>query len=401
MTLQDLWGLVFESIRTQGLRSILTMLGIIIGMASIVLLSSIGEGTREGVAAQFSQFGTTVIGVQPGKQRTMGAGPGMIGGTTHPLMMEDALVLRRVPGVRYVAPHATGMGEIQSGNRTRYTYVYGTVSDDQHILQWYPRIGSFLPEGDPDEIAPVCVLGSVVAREIFPESNPLGARVKIGEFRFTVIGVMQSKGQVLGFDLDDMAIIPVRRALKMFNREGMDEIHVLAASHNRIDSVMREVKTALMERHDGEEDFTVISQTDMLELIDDVMAVLTGGVLVIAGISLLVGAMGILTIMWVSVHERTSEIGLVKALGASNKQVMGVFLAEAGLLSLLGGIVGMLTGLLIGWIVQSLVPQMWIQVPVWVLPVSLAVSLGIGIVSGVLPAVRAARLDPIEALRQE
>ena len=332
MPLGDLWGLLIETLKTQRLRSFLTVLGIVIGMAAVVLLSSIGEGTRRGMMAQFTQFGTTIVGINPGKTRTMGVGPGVLGGTTHPLTVEDGLALRRVPGVKFVAPHTMGNGEVEANRRTRRTNIYGTMWEDQHILQWPPRVGTFLPPGDPEQIPAVCVLGSTVARELFPGANPLGTHVRVGEARFTVIGVMSSKGQMLGIDMDDMVFIPVERALRMFNRQGVEEIHVLVTGHDRMDEAIRGMTRALKERHDGEEDFTVTNPADMLALLNDVMKVMTAGVLVIAGISVFVGAMGILTILWVSVHERTQEIGLVKALGASNRQVVMLFLAEAGAL---------------------------------------------------------------------
>ncbi len=401
MPLGDLVGLVVETLRARGLRSFLTILGIVIGMASVVLLSSIGEGTRVGVLEQFGQFGTTIVGIQPGKQKTMGMGAGMVGGTTHPLTVEDARALRRVPGVRYVAPHVIGMGEVKTEERSRYSYVYGTVWEDQHILKWYPRIGSFLPPGDPDQAPPVCVLGARVASELFPAKNPLGSNVRVGDVRFTVVGVMSSKGQMLGFDLDDMVYVPVRRAMRMLNRDDVSEIHVLVASQGMIPGVTKGVRAVLTQRHEGEEDFTIQNQADMLEVVDEVMTVLTAGVLVIAGIALLVGAMGILTIMWVTVKERTGEIGLVKALGASDGQVVAIFLAEAGTLSLVGGLAGTAVGLAAAWGLGRAVPGFWVQTPAWIIPIALGVSLLVGVLAGVAPAVKAARLDPVEALRAE
>lgn len=400
MPLGDLWGLLVETLRTQRLRTFLTMLGIVIGMGSVVLLSSIGEGTRQGVLSQFSQFGSTIIGVQAGKVKTFGMGPGSIGGTTHPLTVEDGLALRRLPGVVGVAPHVIGSGEVEAGERTRFTLVYGTVADDRRVLQWDPRIGSFLPDGDPDRIPAVCVLGATVARDLFPGTNPLGARVRIGGAKFTVVGVMQSKGQVLGFDMDDMAIVPVKRAMRMFNRIDVNEIHLLAASHEMIPQAMSGTARVLKDRHAGEEDFTLTSQADVLEVVNEVLQVMTAGVLAIAGIGVLVGAMGILTILWVGVHERTAEIGLIKALGASNGQVMLVFLAEAGALSLVGGAAGILLGAGGAWALGA-VAGVWVSTPAWIVPLTLGVSLAVGLAAGVVPAVRAARLDPVEALRAE
>jgi putative ABC transport system permease protein len=400
MPLGDLWGLLWETLRTQRLRSFLTVLGIVIGMASVVLLSSIGEGTRKGIAGQFTQFGTTIVSIMPGKSKAFGS-PGYVGGTTRRLTLEDALELKRLPGVRYIGPNINGISEVKADGRSRHTYIYGVLAEGQHVWQWGPRIGTFIPDGDPDLIPPVCVLGSKTAKELFPDRNPLGAHVKIAEARFTIVGVMSSKGQMLGFDLDDSVYIPIRRAMKLFNKNQVQEIHLYVGSHSMIGMVEREARRVLIERHGGEEDFTILTNADMLDLIDQVMTVLTTGVLVIAAIAVFVGAMGILTIMWVSVHERTQEIGLIKALGASNRQVMAVFLAEASALSLAGGGLGVALGLGGGWALSALIPGFWVETPPTIIPICLAVAQGVGVTAGILPAMRAARLDPIEALRTE
>ncbi len=401
MALGDLWELLLETLSTRRLRAVLTMLGIVVGMAAVVLLSSIGAGTRAGVAQMFAQFGATVVGVAPGRTRTLGASPGVMGGTTRPLTIEDALALRRVSGVRYVAPHVLGTGLAQAGERERRTMIYGTVWEDQHCLQWYPRLGTFLPPGDPDQQPPVCVLGATVARELYVGRSPLGSYLRLGEARFRVIGVMEPKGQMLGVDLDDMVYVPVRRAMRMFDLQSVMEIHVLAASHEQIAPVVRGLTRALVERHDGELDFTITTSADALAVVDQIMDVLFVGVLVIAAISVLVGALGILTIMWVVVHERTGEIGLLKAIGASDRQVMLVFLSESGALALAGGVVGAGLGWCAGWLLSVLVPAIRVETPPWSVPMALGVSLAVGLVAGTAPALRAAQLDPVDALRAE
>lgn len=401
MALGDLWHLLFETFSTQRLRSALTMVGIVIGVSSVVLLASIGEGTRLAVARQFNQFGTTIVGVRPGKIETFGVGPGAIGGTTRTLSVEDALALRHVPGIRYVAPHVIATAEVKAEERTRQVPIYGTVHEDQFVLQWYPRIGAFLPEGDPDSAPPVCVLGPKTAGELFPGANPLGAKIRIGQSRFTVVGVMESKGQVLGFDMDDMAFIPVRRAMKLFNERQVSEIHLFVTSHSLIDRATAEARRILIYRHGGEEDFTITTNADMLRVVDRVIGVLSTGVLVIAAISLLVGAIGILTILWVSVHQRTGEVGLMKAVGASDRQIRLMFLAEAAVLSVTGGVIGLAVGLGGGWLLSTAVPGLRIEVPVWIIPVSLGAALSVGLAAGIVPAAKAARLDPIDALRTE
>lgn len=398
MPIGDLWGLLVETLRTQRLRSFLTILGIVIGIASVVLLSSIGEGTRQGIAGQFNQFGTTIVSIMPGKSKSFGS-PGYVGGTTRRLTLEDALTLKRIPGVRWVAPSINGMGQVEFEERSRYTYVYGVLAEGRHVWQWGPRIGTFIPDGDPDLVPPVCVLGAKTAQELFPNVNPLGVHVRIGESRFTVIGVMEAKGQMLGFDLDDSVYIPIRRAMRMFNRDQVQEIHLYASGHSMIDPVVKEAARILIDRHSGEEDFTILTNADMLSVIDSVMTVLTGGVIVIAAIAVFVGAVGILTIMWVTVHERTSEIGLLKALGASNAQVLVIFLAEAAALSLAGGAAGIGLGAGGGWLLSAAIPGFWVRMPFLIVPVCLAVALVVGIAAGLLPALRAARLNPVDALR--
>ncbi len=401
MRLGDLVFLLFETLRTQRLRSLLTMLGIVIGIGAVVLLSSIGEGARTAVLAQFTQFGTDIVGVQPGRQKSFGVGPGSFGGTTRPLTLGDARALGHIAGAAAVAPHVAGTAQLDASGRTRHTYVYGTTGEDAAILQVRVRTGAFLPTGDPEAAPSVCVLGPKTARELFPGESPLGMHLRIGDARFTVIGVVREKGQVLGFDLDDIVYIPVARAIKLFNRDALTEIHVLAINHARVPGLVAEIERVLKERHADKIDFTVNTQKDMLDLVDEVLTVMTSGVLLIAAISVIVGAIGIATILWVSVHERTSEIGLVKAIGASDGQVVLLFLAESGALSLAGGMVGVAGAWLLGDLVHVVAPSVPLSTPLWIIPIALGASLVVGILAGVLPARRAATLDPVEALRAE
>jgi putative ABC transport system permease protein len=381
------------------MRSLLTTLGIVIGMAAVVLLSSIGAGTREAIAGSFSQFGTTLIGIAPGKTETHGV-PGMIG-TTRPLTLDDARALERLPGVRKMAANINGVARVEAGPRGRDVYCYGVMHEAEEVWRWGTRTGTFIPPGDPEHTPPVCVLGATLSEELFGAESPLGKTVRVGEARFRVIGVMEPKGSFLGFDLDDAAYIPVVRAMRLFNRNEVHEIHLDATSHEQIDLVVERARTLLTHRHGGEEDFTVVTQEAMLDVIGNVMGMITRGVVAIAGIAILVGAIGILTVTWLSVHERTSEIGLLKAVGASDGQVMALFLGEATLLAFLGGGAGVLTGVGGGWLLERTVPMIRVEVAPEVIWLCLGVSVAVGAASGWLPARRAARLDPIEALREE
>ncbi len=400
MQVADYVALGTGSLRGHGLRSALSMLGIAIGIAAVVLLTSIGEGTRRHLAGLFTQFGTNVLQIHPGKSETLGI-PGVLGGTTHKLTIEDAEALLRVPGVVHAVPVVSGQARVEGAGRGRSVFVHGTTAEFPDVLQFEIGQGSFLPPGDPQRGTPVAVLGPTLKRELFGDGNALGQFVRAAGFRLRVIGVMAPKGQVLGIDIDDAAYVPVRTAMQMFNLDELLEIDVLYAHAGVEAQVIEGVRRVLTERHGGREDFTIFSQTAMLEVFDNVMVVVTAAVGAIGAISLLVGAIGILTIMWIAVNERTHEIGLMRALGATATQVQGLFLLEAVALTLLGGLAGVVLGLVVAGIARLAAPGLPIYTPPLYVVAALGTSALTGLVSGVLPARRAAGLDPVEALRAE
>jgi len=382
------------------LRSVLSGLGVAIGVASVVLLTSLGEGTREYIVSQFTQFGTNLIAVNPGKIETTGM-PSVFGGTTHALEIDDAEALRRIRGVDKVVPLAMGQARVEARGRGRSVYVYGVNHEADECWQFPVGQGMFIPPMDPRRQAAVTVLGPKVAREIFREESALGQRVRIGGRSFMVIGVMEPKGQLLGFDLDDSAYIPVGSAMSLFNLHELQEIDITTTNSEVIPRVMEDMKTVLMERHRGEEDFTITSQDQMLETFGKILNIVTMAVTAIGGISLFVGAMGILTIMWISVHERTAEIGLLRSLGLTRRGVARLFVTESALLALGGGAAGVGAGLGIGLMLKTAVPGFPLAVHPGAIVAAIAMSLLVGIASGYLPARRAASLDPVEALRAE
>ncbi len=398
--MRDLLRLAVGAILSHRLRSALSMLGIAIGIAAVVLLTSIGEGTRRFLLSQFSQFGTNLLAINPGKSETVGL-PGVLGGTTHKLTIDDAEALRRVPGVEAQMPVAFGTARVEANGRGRSVVIYGVTPDLDRVWSWGVRQGSFWPAGDPRRGPAMAVLGLTLKRELFGDASALGRFVRVGGTRFRVAGVMEPKGRMLGFNLDDSAFIPVGRALKLFNLTELTEIDLRYSNARQADAVAEGVRRLLVERHDGKEDFTVVTQTAMLEVFGNVMGVITMSVGAIAGISLLVGAVGILTMMWIAVGERTEEIGLLRSIGATRRQVHTVFLAEAAALSTLGGLAGLSAGLAGCALLRTAVKGLPVETPPEFVVAAIVVSLATGLASGVLPARRAAALDPIEALRAE
>ncbi len=397
--MRDLLRLALGAVTGHRLRSGLSMLGIGIGIASVILLTSIGEGTRLYMVGMFTQFGTNLMSVHPGKSETTGI-PGALGGTTRKLTIDDALAIGRIPGVEEVVPLAFGGARVEAGGRGRSVIIYGVTPNVPRTWRFQVRQGAFWAAGDPHRGAQFAVLGPKLKRELFGEGNALGQFVRIGSGRFRVVGVMSSKGQFLGIDIDDAAYIPTASAMKIFNLSELAEIDILYAHAGLTDTVEREIGRLLTARH-GEEDFTVVTQAAMLSVFDNVMNVITMAVGAIASISLLVGAIGILTMMWIAVGERTAEIGLARAIGATRRQVHVLFLTEAAALATAGGVLGVLAGLGIAALLRLAIPGLPVHTPIVFVVMAVAVSVGTGLLSGLLPARRAAALEPIEALRAE
>lgn len=395
----DLIGFATGAVRAHRQRSLLTVLGIAVGIATVVLLTALGEGVRQFVLGEFTQFGTNLLGVFPGKTSTFGGSPGTIS-TTRPLSLADARAIERLPLVEGVVPMIQGNASVETGERSRRTIVFGVSGQVPRVWRADVAFGRFLPDTSLDEARSFAVLGAKMHRELFRGENPLGARVRIGADSFRVIGVMEPKGQMLGFDLDDTLFIPVARAQQVFNREGLMEIDVLFRAGERSTRVAAGITRLLIARH-GQEDFSITTQDKMLEVLGSIIGILTAGVAAIGAISLLVGAVGVGTIMTIAVTERTAEIGLLRAIGARRRDVLGTFLAEAALLGAAGGLAGIALATLAIGVLSLAFPALPLRIAWPYAGAALGLSVGIGIVAGLLPAARAAGLDPIAALRAE
>jgi len=390
-----------ESLRANRLRSALTMLGVIIGVAAVILLVSLGEGTKKYVEEQFAGLGSNILIVTPGKIETKG-GPPVIGAAKHKLTLSDSYVLEK-KGYLFggVAPVVFGTAEVRSGSRSRNVPVLGVTPSFSHVRNLHVEIGSFVSESDVEAKRRVCVLGRTVKRELFGNANALGQMVKVSGGRFRVVGIMQSKGVSLGIDLDDIVFVPVRSAQDLFDTDALLEIILSVRNKNDIDSAKELARSILFKNHNRHEDFTITNQAAMLSslyTILDTMTYVLGG---IATISLLVGGIGIMNIMLVTVKERTNEIGIRKAVGARDRDILVQFLLESTALSSSGGIGGMLVGMLGAYGIRLLVPKLPVEVPSWAIVLAFTFSVFVGIFFGVYPARKAAALHPIEALRYE
>jgi putative ABC transport system permease protein len=397
VSLRDLLAFSAGALSGHRLRTWLSLLGVSIGVASVVLLTSLGEGARHYVTREFAALGTNLLIVTQGRTETTGIA-GFLSGAPNDLTREDAEVLgRRIRAVRGVAPVAFGTGSVRYEDRRRDADIVGSTAEFAEVRRLAIARGRYLPAG-AERGARVCVLGPTIARELFRGESPLGRLVRVGDERFRVIGVLAPRGASLGMNQDETVHVPVVRAMQMFNQTSLFRILVEVRSHDEIPGAKAAVASVLRERHGGEEDFTIVTQDSVLSSFAGILAVLTAALAGIAGISLTVAGVGIMNVMLVSVSERTREIGLLKAVGVSSRQVVAVFLTEAAILSMAGGVVGLAGAWAVTRAATAFAPGLPISPPLWAAGAALSVSLLVGLGFGSLPARRAAGLDPVAAL---
>lgn len=388
---RSLWG--------YRLRTMLMVLAISIGVGAVVVLTSLGEGARRYVRNQFESLGTNLIVILPGRAETVsGTGGIMSGRTPRDLTLDDALALRRIRGVHRVTPLNLVSGEISAGGRRRDVPVVGSTSDLRYVWDLDVAQGRFLPDQDPRRATPLCVIGPRVRQELFGTRSPLGEWVRIGDRRFRVIGVLAPRGEWLGLDMDELAIIPVESAHVLFNLTSLLRVAVETNTREDVHRVKDDIRTTLSARHDGEEDVTIITEDAVASTFDRILLALTLALGGIASISLAVAGILIMNVMLVAVSQRTSEIGLLKAIGASPSQIRFLFFAEAAVLSLVGGIAGSILGQAGSFVIRKLYPALPAFAPLWAVIAALAIALATGIAFAMLPARRASKLDPAAAL---
>ncbi len=375
------------------------LLAMAIGVSSVLLLTAVGEGTRRYVNNQFMNLGSHLLIVMPGKLETTGGQPPILSATEVDLTIDDAIALTRSHSIRRVAPLALGSAPVSYDQRERTVNVIGSTASLYEVRKLKMSAGRFLPGGDPTRGAAIAVIGDTLKTELFGSSTALGQRIRIDGQKFRVIGVLEAAGAAgVGMDLRDTAVIPVATAQSLFDSPSLFRVMVEADGHNAIPRAEKAIIDILRVRHNGEEDVTVITQDAMLATFNTILGSLTYAVGGIAAISLAVAGILIMNVMLVAVSQRKAEIGLLKAIGSPGSQILRLFLAEATMLALLGTFAGLVLGFSGVWGLAIALPDFPIGVPYWAPIAATGTSLATGVVFCLLPARRAARLDPVLAL---
>lgn len=398
MLFADLIRQALLSIKSQPVRAALIVLAMSIGVASVALLVALGDSARNYIVREFESLGTHLVIVLPGRNETTGGPPPLFGETPRDLTLGDAAALKASARVAEVAPLTIGSAPVSVGGLERETNVFGSTHALLGVRHLKMAQGVFLPKGEADRALPVCVIGQTIRKELFAKQQAVGQWLRINDRRFRVIGVLASEGESIGVDFDEMVIVPVVSAQTLFNTESLFRILVEAKSEQAMKTAVDDVRNIIKARHEGEDDVTIITQDSVVGTFDKILTALTLTVASIAAISLAVAGVLVMNVMLVSVTQRTAEIGLLKALGATRKQLHALFLTEAALLSLAGASVGALLGEIALFGLQAMYPNFPFHLPAWALFAALGVALLTGLIFGLLPARKAAKLNPIVAL---
>ena len=402
MPILELLLTAIDTIRANKVRAFLTTLGVIIGVLSVILLVALGEGAKQYLSDTFAGLGSNLLQIFPGKKETQGGMQGFPAATTHKLTREDEVALaRRAYSIDAVSGMVAAGGQVRYQNRRRDTYVFGIGARFADIHNMFIETGRFITDEDAEAHRRYVVLGKTAEDELFGAENPLGKTMRVADAEFVVVGVMEHKGQSLGFDLDDLVLIPGTTALDLFALDGFTKIEARARDKANTEAAIADATEILKSRHGGSEDFSVVSQDDLLSTVNAIMATMTMVLLAIASIGLVVGGIGIANIMLVSVRERTREIGVRRAVGARRRDILLQFLVEAVVIAMLGGLIGLALGAGIIAAARAAAPALPVRLSGWIVAVAIGFSAAVGIVAGVWPARRASLLDPVEALRWE
>ena len=386
-------------LRRYRFRTSMMLLAMTLAVGSVVAFTALGEGARGFVQNEFSSLGGEMLVVLPGRKQTTGGAPPVMGTSARDVTLADVKALReRLRGAESVVPLVAGKVEVSANARARDVMIIGSTAEYFAVREMKVMNGNILPEIDDNLAQPVCVIGGKVRDELFGNVQAVGEWIKMGDRRFRIIGVLSGKADASGFDLSDGVLIPVASAQMLFNRQGLFRVMVKPREHYSIDKLQVEVLAGFKDLHQGEEDVTVVKPDSMMKTFDQIFAALTLGIGAIAGISLLVAGVLVMNLTLISVSQRTKEIGLLKALGATNHHIRRLFLLESVLLCMAGALCGVVAGEFLVLIGRMLWPNVPFAAPTWAVVTSVLIALLSGLVFAWLPASRAARQQPVEAL---
>lgn len=380
-------------------RTFLLLLAVAIGVASVILLTSLGEGARRYIDREFSALGNRLLVVLPGRKETTGGAPPIYGAVPRDLTLEDANALAHIPGVLAMAPIIAGTTTVAQGSRSREVITLGSTDQFFDVRKMDVGSGKRMGIRSRTEALAVCVLGVKLKRELFGARRALGEWVRVGERRMRVIGILEERGESLGLDLRDMLLIPVRTAEQLFDSPGLFRVIMDIAPTADIENVQRRVLATVARRHDGDEDITLVTQDSMLAAFNNILTAVTLAITAISSISLLVAGILIMNISLISVSQRRTEIGLLKAIGANSGQIKQLFIGESVMLISMGSLVGISFAFAVILIFARLWPSFPLWPPWWAVPAAVLMAFATGLVFSIMPARRAAALDPVLALR--
>ncbi len=400
MIVSDLFLLALKTIFAQPFRATLIIIAMTIGISSVSILTALGESARSFVVGEFQALGTNLLIMMPGRSETVGGQPPVLGETPRDLTLDDAKAIAQIPLLKAIAPITIGSAPVSTAGLEREATIMGSSAALREVRHLDLARGQFIPTMDFDKAAPVCVIGQTIKEELFANRQSLGEWLRINDRRYRVIGVLGNTGQSVGVGFDEIVIIPIASAQMLFNNYSLFRILAEAKSQQAMYQASEQIRKIIKLRHEGEDDITIITQDSVVQTFNDILLSLTLAVTGIAGISLVVAGVLIMNVMLVSVTQRTAEIGLLKALGAGRRQILALFLTEAAMLSLTGAVLGILTGQAALHLLELIYPDFTFILPLWAQLAALLIAVVTALVFGVMPAYKAAALDPITALNR-
>lgn len=401
MNLADHWLFSYQALARHRLRSAMLLLAISIGVSSVLLLTSIGEGARLFIEQEFSALGAKMLIVLPGKKETTGSAPPIYGTTPRDLTIEDSETLKKISNISHVAPIIAGTATVSNQSLSRDIIIIGTTNDMFTVRNLKLQQGKKLPENSHIRATPVCILGAGLAQKLFPNTSAVGQWLRIGEYRYRVIGLLEQRGESLGLDLRDMAIIPVQSAQMLFNSPALFRIILQLKQADFETKTIAQINKAIAQRHEGEADITVVSQDSVLNAFNKIILAVTASIGAIAAISLFVAGILIMNVSYISVSQRRAEIGLLKSLGASAGEIHRIFLIGSLVLTIFGVLIGIILSYSLIFLINFNFPDIPVAIPWWSTASATITAVVVGLLFSWLPAKKAAAVDPILALRGE